>query len=405
MSEPIVLTADACDRATAYHMSNKIVRRKDGLYVTWLDAAYRNQLTSVDPATGKAEPPLALSQGFDNHCGATLAATEDGWLNFLGGSHSGGLLYRSSAEPMDPRSWSLPETPGACATYPSMIPDAKGGLCLVHRYAPRDKASHWGVAKYLRTPEGPWRVAHLLAQAPAPLYSYPTNSLALGPDGTIHLVVEWYKTYPETVHPPHSVAVSHLTSPDGEAWFHTDGREVRHFPVRLEDTSPILFKGGGNPRPGNVAVLPDGRPVLAVWDSNAHTLALAVRHGEGDWRLTDLGPAMEKCRPGVPPSGQAQVSATPSGEAVLVLQCSASGAWGAPDCGLQVLRLDPDSGKILHAEAVAKANPDEPDWLPSIEKAPAAQCAEDPWMIYLTGRRGEGCVNEARCEVRLMRLG
>lgn len=36
MTTSIALAADGCDRATAYHMSNKILRREDGIYV-WLE--------------------------------------------------------------------------------------------------------------------------------------------------------------------------------------------------------------------------------------------------------------------------------------------------------------------------------------------------------------------------------
>jgi hypothetical protein len=49
----VALLADnGCDRATAYHMSNKVLRHRDGLFVTWLDERYRIILAQVEPGSG-----------------------------------------------------------------------------------------------------------------------------------------------------------------------------------------------------------------------------------------------------------------------------------------------------------------------------------------------------------------
>ena len=63
-----LLAADACDRATAYHMSNKVVRHPDGLFVTWLDQHYRAILAQLNPETGQVLMSFPLHQGCDNHC-------------------------------------------------------------------------------------------------------------------------------------------------------------------------------------------------------------------------------------------------------------------------------------------------------------------------------------------------
>ncbi len=109
MNTSFVLADNGCDRATAYHMSNKIVRHSDGLFVTWLDENYRAVIAHVEPDTGDVLSATPLHQGSDNHCGGTLAVTPDNRLHIVAGSHHPPFIYRHSATPADPHSWSLPE--------------------------------------------------------------------------------------------------------------------------------------------------------------------------------------------------------------------------------------------------------------------------------------------------------
>jgi len=396
------LAGDGCDRATAYHMSNKIVRRGEELYVTWLDAAYRNIVARVDPANGAVLGAVAVAQGFDNHCGAAMTLTPDGQLHVVAGSHSGGFVYRSGDAPLDEGRWSLPESPGACATYPSLVSDREGGLHLAHRYSPRE--AHWGTMYYRRAAGGLWQYGRFLARAPAPLYSYPTNALATGPDGRLHLLVEWYKTYPDNVHPPHSAAVSLLESPDGQRWFHTDGREVRHFPVGLEDTQPALFRAEGNLRPGNLVVLPDGRVCFSVWDENRFAVLLVIRQADRTWRVSDLTVALGERLPGLRCNGQGQVAPLPSGEVVLVVPFNPDGKWGGEGTQLHAFWLQPEDGSLLRHKEISKDDPAEPDWLAAIENPVGGRYSDAPWLLYISGRRGEGCINDARCAVKLVQL-
>ena len=126
MRGPWTLAADGCDRATAYHMSNKIIRRGDELLATWLDSRYRNVVASVDQASGEVVSRSLVSQGFDNHCGAAMTLTPDDVVHVMSGSHHRGFVYRCSSNPADPSSWSLPEGVGCRATYPSLISDLDG---------------------------------------------------------------------------------------------------------------------------------------------------------------------------------------------------------------------------------------------------------------------------------------
>lgn len=403
MIKPIVLTEDGCDRATAYHMSNKIVRRDDGVFITWLDSSYKNIVARVEPDTGEVTARKYVGQGFDNHCGAAMTMSSDGRLHIVCGSHHTGLLYRAGDDPADPHSWGIPEATGSTATYPSMVCDLEDNLHLAHRTKGKGAHDLWGVCYLKRTANSPWGYSFLLTQAPAPLYSYPTNCLTVGPDGTLHVVIEWYKTWPNNAEPPRTMAVSHLQTRDGMQWFHTDGRPVSILPVQLEDTSPVVFRGGANMRPGNIAILPDGRPCFGIWDAGDSTLELAVRNADNNWNIIDVG-GMLGAEETKKFAGVAQVSPTPGGDIILAIACSPDGKWGGLKNEICVMKLNPDRPEILHSETIEKIEPDEPDWLPSIEKFPPGVYRESPWLIWQSGRRGEGCINKARAKVKLARL-
>ncbi len=403
MKTVCTLTADGCDRATAYHMSNKIVRRSDGLYVTWLDAAYRCILARVEPDSGRVAAAFSLAQGFDNHCGAALAQAPDGRMHFMAGSHRrGAFIHRWSDTPSDPASWSLPEAVGAEPTYPSFVCTPGGLLCLAHR---QGWDAHWGVNWLTRRPGDQWSWPYMLVQAPDLRYSFPTNSLAVGPDGSIHLLVEFYKTYPGDRVSPHSMAVTHLVSPDGLKWFHDDGREVKHAPVRIEDTPHVRFKAGGDLRPGNLTVLPDGQPAFAFCDSHAGRTELATRRADGSWRCTDVTAHALRQRPGWRTAPQAQIAVDRDGLLVLVMPIAPDGAWGHPETELSVLWAEPATGRVVHQAMPTRFAAGEPDWLSSLEKGNVGLPDHGLYLMHTSGRRGEGCVNAARCAVRLLQLG
>jgi len=403
MQGPWVLAEDGCDRATAYHMSNKIVRRNDDLFVTWLDNKYRNVVAAVNDETGAVEARSFVGQGFDNHCGAAMALTPDGVLHVANGSHHRGFVYRSSADPGREDSWSPPEAVGCRPTYPCLISDLSGNLHLTHRYSPM-YGGRWGTAWCKKEGKKPWQQAYYLAEAPAPGYIYPTNAMAVGPDGTIHLVLEWYKTYPENIEPPRTMAVGHFENRDGVHWHYTDGREVKCPPIGIEDSDPIVFCSAANFRPGNMAVLPDGRPVIPMWDARRNRIFLAVRDEDLAWQVRDLSEALASCTGGSHFNGTPQIAVTPAGEIVLVVSRAEEERWGHVSTQLHAFRIDGDSGEVLRHEPIEKTNPEEPDWLASIEKGILGQYREDPYLTYITGRRGQGCVNDAECQVKLVHL-
>ena len=152
----VTLLADnGSDRATAYHMSNKVVRHRDGVFVTWLDDRYRIILARVDPGTGAVAAAFPLAQGIDNHCGAALALDADGALHVMAGAHAtNGFIHRFSATPAEPASWSLPEAVGAASTYPSLVTARNGDLVLAYRHT--SLQGPWSACLIRRPYGGAW---------------------------------------------------------------------------------------------------------------------------------------------------------------------------------------------------------------------------------------------------------
>jgi len=401
MNKPVLLARDGCDRATAYHMSNKIVRRLDGVCVTWLDREYRIVVGRINPG-GDLDFAHVLARGTDNHCGAALAATPDGMLHMLAGSHHHGFIHRFSPTPELADSWSPPLSIGYGATYPSLVPLADGGLALAYRYS----GARWGV-HFLRwsAKESRWGRPLPLVEMPAPGYAYTTNCLARGPGDSLHLLVEFYKTYPEDRAPARSIAVSHYQSPDGGvSWFHDDGRPFAQVPAGLEDSSLVIFRPKGNARPGNLIILPDGTPAFGVWDSIHKTAEIFVRGECGEWARTDLTKEVSVLKPGKIPAHVPALAPMGDGRISAVLPLSTNANFGDPDATLAFVDIDPANGALCGSPAFSDDRPGDPSWLPSIEKGRVFAQEDAPYVLYTRGRKGPDNMTCQPCEVCLHKM-
>jgi hypothetical protein len=415
MKSAVLLTDRGCDRATAYHQAGKIVRTSKGVFVTWLDADYRCVLAQLDE-TGRVLQQYPIAQAWDNHCGAAMTMTADGVVHVVSGSHGMAFMYIKSATPWDKTSWSLPEVVGVTATYPSLTHSPDGVVHLAHRRSGMVGDEHWGVAHHMTSKGRPWGPQKgLFWRMPAPLYSYPTNALACGGDGKLHVVIEWYKTWPGGATAPaaRSLGVSHFELPAGPGngefpkytWKHSDGRDATAWPIKFEESQPLAYPGGEDPRPGNVAVLPDGRVVFGVWNSTTGRAELVVQQADKGFRNIDLTVFGQSHDPGRKFGSQPQVAVNSKGQVVVVIVRDDNGAWGAASNQLNLYVVEPDSGQVVRHEAIAKAEPSEPDWLASLERPGPGVYPDTFGLLYQTGMRGQGCVNQALCRVRYMTVG
>ncbi len=404
MKKPVLLTSGGCDRATAYHMSNKVVRHRDGVFVTWLDHEYRVTLAQVNPDSGEVLTSFPLHQGCDNHCGAALAITADQRLHVVAGAHAtGGFIYRYSDAPADAGSWSLPESVGSSSTYPSLVALPNGGLVLAYRHT--SFTGRWGMMIQRRSPEGDWSWPMVLMWPASERYTFPTNSLVLDAKGILHLGLEFYKTYPPETEESKSVAVTHVYSDDdGITWYHDDERIVSSIPFGIEDAFLVEHDAAGNLRPGNLAVLPDGRMAMGVWNARLGTLAVHVREAPGMWRTSDVTEAATANGDDWRVNSQGRLAVGPDGLLTVVTTVAPSNEWGHPKQHVRGLWLNPESLEVTRNYLVPKDDPERAAWLASVEHS-HVQVPEQPLLLlYTDGNRGKGCVNEVRCNVRMLAL-
>lgn len=402
MKDSALLATDACDRATAYHMSNKVARHPSGVFVTWLDREYKAILAQIDPGNGEVVASFPLAQGFDNHCGAALAVTPDDRVHIVTGSHAaGGFIYRYSDTPADPASWSLPRSVGPAATYPSLIATPDGGLVLAHRNTVW--GGRWGAMVHRRSPEGDWSWPLKLMHGAVDNYIFPTSSLLLGPDGTVHLILEFYKTFANAAEESKSQGVTHVYSPAGEiAWYHDDDRPVSVAPFGIEDAALIVKAPAGNPRPANPVVLPDGRVAVCVWDVRVQTLTLYVRQSPGEWQAIDLTADATAPRDGSQVCSHGRLALDVGGKLLVVTTIGPEAAWSHAEQQVCLLWLDPATSKVERTYLVPKEDPQRAAWLAAVEQGRPGAVEEPLILMYTDGTRGDGCVNAAQCNVRML---
>ncbi len=175
-----------------------------------------------------------------------------------------------------------------------------------------------------------------------------------------------------------------------------DGQSVE-LPVTAETVDVIASGGkdfGSDLRIGGIAILPDGKPVVAYSRSAAtgEDVFLARPDADGKWDSLNL-------RKFLPASYQDWKMITPgcltlaaNGELRLVAQLHKSGpeesSWGHPSNEVCLLRSR-DRGANFAFELVSKPDPGTPHWLPNLERPTGYnQISATTGLIYTRGNAG-----------------
>lgn len=202
-----------------------------------------------------------------------------------------------------------------------------------------------------------------------------------------------------------SVAVTHASSEDGGiSWHHDDGRKVHTLPFGLEDAFLVDHDATGNLRPGNLTVLPDGRVVMAVWNARLGTLTACVRHEAGHWENVDLTAAATQDRDGWCANSNGRVAVDQHGQLVVVTTTAPEMGWAHPRQDLLCIWVETRSLTVTRSYMVPKESPERAAWLASVEHGHPGQAKHPLLVLYSDGNRGETCVNDARCRVRMLQV-
>ena len=258
----------------------KLATRGGKTHVVWQDSTedgYINRAGTYHRDSGEFEGPYRLNRGVDNHARPNIVMDPEGYLHVLLSGHNSPVTYLRSQRPGDASAWTDPVNVGE-GTYPIPVCGPDGTLYLTLR-----SANRWnGVHFYRKRPDGEWqKIAHLVERDPA-LTGYAAfhNGLALGDDGALHAVIDFYESGGVWENRGLHQAIAYMRSEDGgETWTRADGTPVS-LPARPEAMDVIArdrAKARHEPKPppllrssGSLVLGEDERPHFLYVD---HRLA------------------------------------------------------------------------------------------------------------------------------------
>jgi hypothetical protein len=406
MNTTLQLSDQGADRASAYHMSTKFAFDGHSLWVTWLANPYQVRLSQVCPRTWRVLAEVPLVQGYDNHCGASLVMQDAGRLHVIAGAHHQAFIHRFSSSPADPHAWSLPHAVGKLATYPSTAIDPENRyLHLAYRSSSDPWTLVYQRAELSADPPVWSKGIRTLLRAPSKGYCYWTNSLAITPDGTLHLLAEFYKQH---ISPAgFSPAVTHVYSPDhGATWHHTDNRPLDTMPSGLEQVTPIVFRGGGDVRPSGMIACRDGALAFTMIDRQTQQLLLARKCAGESWQINDWTAALRAHMPAdYTFCSHASLAQDRQGDLHGCVVIAPEDGFGHPQSQLLHLRVQRGQDSPVQVRLLPPWREGHPDWLASMHPAPPQAGQGKCLLLHQSGNRGEGCINDATTQVVLRVLG
>lgn len=388
---PVQLSTEGSDRATAYNMSRKILRRGDDLVVGWLEAPakaggpVRVRIGICDSTSGDLDTVIPLGEGIDNHCGPALAIDDAGRVHALVGAHHGSFLYRWSDDPADVSAWSDPEPIGPHHSYPAFLIDADGTFHLAYR----ERGDRWQLQYTRRRPGADWEPPVPIAESPTPGYNHFMHSLSIGPTGRLHLTFQFHFAETGVNLDCKTKGMAHVVSDDGgDTW--TNEGEPCAFPLTIATTrwiSECFDDPDASMRIGTHVVDRDDR--VWVFASVPHPdRGVMWRQTSDGWECIDLSAAL----PDLDLSGGKSTAISYDADGrVHLLFATDPGAdargWYDPAIELFHARFTEDGS--VTCDQISETDPDRAHWLPAVEHwdwcRPDGIGVGGHWVLYTSG--------------------
>ena len=418
----VMLSETGGDRATAYTMSNKILRVRDKLLCSWLGSQRRNHWAIVDPVNGAIEERGTFpGRMADNHCGVALAGLSDGTIHALSGAHSGRFTHYGLAAGSDWSGWRRLGMVGREATYPSLIVDPDDTLHLCYR---SNSSGGWELLYQRLAKGGEWTEPVPLVRNNYPGYIYWTNSLAAGPDGRLHLFFQVpFKPSAKTRY----YGAGYLVSADGGgSWSQVEdgapirlplevlaaqrieGKEINeaHVVEEIVHTNFRLSHYYHGIHLSNTAVDGKGRPWVVL--HRVQKEATLYHLEDGKWVGRELLPIVRSILPKWRIHTQSSLLVRPDGAAHLALVVAPEDnlGWGPSEAEILRLQLKPN-GRMRRIGLADRPDPDRARWLPSLEHRVVNAGSREPALLFTDGINAGGASanqNEVNTKVRLQLL-
>lgn len=388
---PIQLSTQGSDRATAYNISNKIVRRDDHLFVGWLDAPGQAeqhatiQLGVCDIQTGKLNHTIPLGTGRDNHCGPALVLDHQNRLHVMVGAHHGDFLHRWSDNPADPNAWSDPIAIGPKHSYPAFCVDKDGTFHLAYR----ESGDIWQLQYTRKRPDAGWEPPIPIAQSPTPGYNHFMHSLSVGPTGTLHLTFQFHYSDSGHARACKGKSAVHIFSDDaGTTWHNED--QTCLFPLTIE-TAQTFTECYDNPdhslRIGTHVIDINNQPWLFCSMPDTESGAMWRKTNTG-WQRIDLGQALRNIN--LSQGKSTAISYDVHQNVHLLVGTPPSPApshWYDPAHELFHLVFNAE-GQNTKCEQLTQTDPNRARWLPAIENwdwTRPQMIHDNHWYMFTSG--------------------
>ena len=400
IESPICLSNEGSDRATAYNISSKLIRKDQYLFAGWLDAPsetdgpVRIQFGVCDADSGEVLRTFVLGEGTDNHCGPALVLDADQRLHAMIGAHHGHFLYRWSDTPEIPESWSLPEPMGPAHSYPALAIDSAGTLHVAYR----EKADRWKLQYTRRRKAEPWEPPTDIAISPTAGYNHFMHGLTVGPTGNLHLTFQLHYSDTGKALDGKGRAAGYVHSTDGgDSWLHED--VATELPLTTDTLRPFVACPAGSPD-ASIRISPhtiDSQDRPWLYCATEDRGLLWLRNASG-WTSTDLSVAAPNLDLSIAKSSAMSCDAEDNIHLIIATDPAAKvPGWYDPSLELFHLVFDTD-GALKAQRQVTETVLDRARWLPAIEHCdwlrPGTVGAGGFWAMYTCGHNA-GLMNQS----------
>lgn len=293
-----LISRQGSERATSGD-GGKLVTRDGKTHVVWQDSVspakvdkgddpnkagfvpvsdgYMNRIRTFDHLTQTFGPVITLNKGKDNHARPNITMDHQGYLHVIISGHGSPVVHMQSLRPNDASQWTKPHVIGD-GTYPIPAVAPDGTLYVVMRHAKLD-----GLELYVRDPDGKWREKpiHLITQSPDyPGYAAYHCGMTIAPDGTLHIIADFYEGKGWQDRRGLHQAVTYIQSRDaGRTWNKANGTKIP-LPARPDDMD-MLAQDIAPERHEDLPPPLITSPGAIVLDSTQSPHALYIDHRNG----------------------------------------------------------------------------------------------------------------------------
>jgi len=369
--QDIEYISDGSDRATAYEMSNKIVRYENKTHIAYLKyegGSHKAYVRTYHHDTGEWDDEVYLGSIYDNHGGPALAIDSNGYLYVFYDGHHASLKWRKSTNPNDASSWTDAEAVPNQATdptYPSVVIDTSDNVHLIYR---GDQTTNCKLY-YQKYNGSSWSTATILAEDNSSLIPSYSCSVAIDSNDVLHVGVHFFD-----LDNTKGKKVGYMKSDDGGGtWKKSDGTT---YTLPVTSSTIETIEEGDNLRLGNIAVDSDGHPFFVVHRlHNSPQNAQFWRHNGTSWVGTTLSIQGKNIQ---------SYASSSFLNGIIYVFLHVGSSWKADDCEVYLF-YSSDNGSSFTSKQISTTDSSNANWLSNAERKNSANTLSEMRLMWTHG--------------------